>query len=473
MSDITKKYVDYSGLQEYDRQIKGVISTDFVGASSSSDGEAGRVPAPESGDENKFLRGDGTWSLVNGSAHNIQNEVGTSLPQRQNLQFTGLEVTDNPTQDATIVSPGLGYSYNIVPHVLKTQTKNGITVTNNGDGSYTLNGTATVSMTFTLWNMTHNILGNNSWVMSIGSTATSGLRFHIHWRNSLTNASAGVYVGNNESSIRTINGNSDFYDLIDLSLSVLSGTTLSNVIIYPSIVPSGAALAFRGGALNDEALTYEIGNIKLDGASIYANSFNMIPFHAVKTTTIAGVTITNNKDGSFTLNGTSTTNIGASFLTGYIGASNSDMCVSRGFMNFFNAYGSDKEWVLALRSDSTIPEGLSLNVWFIANNISYSEAWYVTGSAPVCTCSHPSPFPYIDIQLWIESGTVFNNLVVRPTLTPYSFRTDFVQGALSNIMITDYLLNKTLSTFEGTSQEWNALSVEEKRAFKLVIISDD
>ena len=64
MSNITKKYVDYAGLQTYDSQIKGVISTDFVGATSSSDGVAGRVPAPESGDEKKFMRGDGTWALT-------------------------------------------------------------------------------------------------------------------------------------------------------------------------------------------------------------------------------------------------------------------------------------------------------------------------------------------------------------------------------------------------------------------------
>lgn len=68
MSNITKEYVDYAGLQEYDRRIKGVISTDFVGATSQADGAAGRVPAPESGDENKFLRGDGTWADPSGSS---------------------------------------------------------------------------------------------------------------------------------------------------------------------------------------------------------------------------------------------------------------------------------------------------------------------------------------------------------------------------------------------------------------------
>ena len=36
----------------------------FVGATDESDGKAGAVPAPVSGDQNKFLKGDGTWSEV-------------------------------------------------------------------------------------------------------------------------------------------------------------------------------------------------------------------------------------------------------------------------------------------------------------------------------------------------------------------------------------------------------------------------
>ena len=36
----------------------------MVGADSSSDGSAGIVPAPETGDENKFLKGDGTWGNI-------------------------------------------------------------------------------------------------------------------------------------------------------------------------------------------------------------------------------------------------------------------------------------------------------------------------------------------------------------------------------------------------------------------------
>lgn len=69
MSNIEKKYVDYDGLSSYDSEIKKWVSdeistskTDFEGATSSADGAAGQVPAPSAGDNEKFLRGDGTWA---------------------------------------------------------------------------------------------------------------------------------------------------------------------------------------------------------------------------------------------------------------------------------------------------------------------------------------------------------------------------------------------------------------------------
>ena len=38
--------------------------TNYTGASASADGEAGLVPAPHSGDEGKYLKGDGTWDAI-------------------------------------------------------------------------------------------------------------------------------------------------------------------------------------------------------------------------------------------------------------------------------------------------------------------------------------------------------------------------------------------------------------------------
>lgn len=59
MADISK-IVTLDG-SEYN--IKDTIArTVMTGATSSTDGTSGLVPAPESSDSEKFLKGDGTWA---------------------------------------------------------------------------------------------------------------------------------------------------------------------------------------------------------------------------------------------------------------------------------------------------------------------------------------------------------------------------------------------------------------------------
>lgn len=82
----------------------------MTGATSSTAGTAGLVPAPAAGDELKFLKGDGTWATVSTGAggHTILDTDGDSMPAEDNLQFIGLDVTDNSTDGVTEVeSAGL------------------------------------------------------------------------------------------------------------------------------------------------------------------------------------------------------------------------------------------------------------------------------------------------------------------------------------------------------------------------------
>lgn len=51
------------------------------GATASTDGEEGLVPAPLAGDENKFLRGDGTWVEVSGGSTTYEAGVGITFTQ--------------------------------------------------------------------------------------------------------------------------------------------------------------------------------------------------------------------------------------------------------------------------------------------------------------------------------------------------------------------------------------------------------
>ena len=67
----TQQYI----LDAIDRidNISGAV--DFTGATASTAGVHGLVPAPAAGDETKYLKGDGTWSTVSGGGAEIQNNT--------------------------------------------------------------------------------------------------------------------------------------------------------------------------------------------------------------------------------------------------------------------------------------------------------------------------------------------------------------------------------------------------------------
>lgn len=68
----------------------------FTGATASANGTAGTVPAPTAGDEEKYLKGDGTWA----SAAADDNFVGTNqewetLTQTEKDTFKTVDITDD------------------------------------------------------------------------------------------------------------------------------------------------------------------------------------------------------------------------------------------------------------------------------------------------------------------------------------------------------------------------------------------
>lgn len=59
---------------------------DMTGASASAAGAKGLVPAPAQGDENKFLRGDGTWAQGGGGTTVVANPTGAATANLSKLQ---------------------------------------------------------------------------------------------------------------------------------------------------------------------------------------------------------------------------------------------------------------------------------------------------------------------------------------------------------------------------------------------------
>ena len=70
----TRQGEDTNNAKYWCDQAQAIVGiTDFVGATESTAGVHGLVPAPSAGDQNKCLKGDGTWGTVKSSALEIDS----------------------------------------------------------------------------------------------------------------------------------------------------------------------------------------------------------------------------------------------------------------------------------------------------------------------------------------------------------------------------------------------------------------
>ena len=82
----------------------------FVGATSALPGSKGLVPAPQAGDDTKFLSGDGTWKTVSsGSSYTAGNGINIDANNEISVDTTVVaEVSDIPVVTMQTTDPGEG-----------------------------------------------------------------------------------------------------------------------------------------------------------------------------------------------------------------------------------------------------------------------------------------------------------------------------------------------------------------------------
>lgn len=149
---------------------------------------------------------------------------GTPLsPDRLNHMEDGIKNNNNMISELNS-----NMTINLLKPTLQTTTQNGITCTNNGDGTYTLNGTATKSTFFRLGicsfkaNKTYKILG---WGNTKYEQNSTGL--YIQMKDERpnvfdTNGNGGVYTPASDESL-------------NIMIVINNGTTISNAIIKPML----------------------------------------------------------------------------------------------------------------------------------------------------------------------------------------------------------------------------------------------
>lgn len=118
----------------------------FVGATSAIPGSKGIVPAPQAGDDTKFLSGDGTWKTVSGGGGSYTAGTGINISAQNVISI-----------DDTVVA-----ELSDIP----TVNNSTITVTNNGTskGSFTTNqaSAGSIALDYPVITMTNTDPGEGS-----------------------------------------------------------------------------------------------------------------------------------------------------------------------------------------------------------------------------------------------------------------------------------------------------------------------
>lgn len=203
---------------------------------------------------------------------NIQIEKGSVVTDYEPYEYLGPKSIKMGSNSKNLIQ---------YPYTETTKTQKGITFTDNGDGTITVNGTSTGVVTFTLGSVS---LDNAKSYFLSGKNTSSNLPLRIQigqvWNAEVGNGLAISQEGGNHYTI---------------TLTALKGHTFDNVIIYPQLE--------EGSVATD----YELNTGSKEVLKVSYNSRNLLPYPwATTTKTQNGITFTDNGDGSLTISGTAT-----------------------------------------------------------------------------------------------------------------------------------------------------------------------
>lgn len=191
---------------------------------------------------------------------------------------------------------------NLLNPTLQTTTQNGVTCTNNGDGTYTVNGTATGTAVFIVYHNFADVYGSASSLKMVGcpSGGSAQKYFLRSYRKGgnpeiLDEYGSGISIGSFKESESNI------------AIIVKSGATVNNLIFKPMLTTDTTATyadfePYTGGIPSpnpdypQEIKSVVNPTVKVCGKNLLKAT--------LQTATVNGVTCTNNGDGTYTLNGT-------------------------------------------------------------------------------------------------------------------------------------------------------------------------
>lgn len=187
---------------------------------------------------------------------------------------------------------------NLLNPSLATTTKDGITCTNNGDGTYTLNGTATKAVTlYIAGSPVENTVGGYKLLGCPINGGDDTYRIVVSYYDNSEWKAEGSDIGNGVIIDST-------YSRLNYLIKVESGTTVNNLVFKPMITTDLSATY-------DDFVPYSGYDIKTCGKNLLD-----LKNKGKDTYTNAGITYTKQSDGSYKRKGTATSTPGNIWLFG-------------------------------------------------------------------------------------------------------------------------------------------------------------
>ena len=255
-------------------------NTTFTFSKNQSDDAANMAFVLRQLDENRALVGTEITLIPTVATHTFTTAenaryIQIACKRYGNVECKGtykpmLELGDTATEYEKYTEYGVGdKTKNLIPYPYATTTKteNGVTFTDNGDGSITANGTATgASQYFLKFSPDYFKLDKNATYIlsgcpSGGTLTTYRIEFFLYQGNTQL-----LYKRDTGNGV-IINNIPENYDIVTIKIMVYSGTTVNNLVFRPQLELGNTATDYEPYRAPDTTNVYHTAQLK-DGESI-------------------------------------------------------------------------------------------------------------------------------------------------------------------------------------------------------------
>lgn len=266
---------------------------------------------------------------------------------------------------------------NLLNATLQTTTVNGVTCTANGDGTYTLNGTAT---TITTFDIAQDVSCSSFRLAGCPVGGAHDASYELQARTD------NLIYGYDTGDGKNIKADENFF----IRIRINTGINCNNLLFKPMITTDLTATyddfePYTGGQPSPSPdYPQEIKSVVNPAIKICGK--NLLKA-TLQTTTVNGVTCTNNGDGTYTLNGTCTVSTALSII------------------GIFDHILNEPLYLTGVPSGCGSYLALSR---YDGNNILVADGKITKIDVGIHT-KH--------IEFWITKGTTLNNVIFKPMIT--------------------------------------------------------